>query len=518
MSRARIARIGLVTAVVVTLLAGPPSPAHAGGAGHLFHRLNRARVTAGVPALQKNTVLTRVARRHSKQMARTHRLKRPSPSRVPLAEHSYVAHIGVGPSARIVARAIMRGPERRTSLIHSRWTDIGVGVARDHRGRRWATLIVADPEASEWEVRSTRPEPPPPPPGEMIPASIPADCSRDVTSDLGAWIASVPDGSTLIFQRHGCYRVERTIEVRDRTDLNLFGNGAYFKRFASSPPELQYPNANAHWRFVGGSDITVQWMGVEGTNTVADQRPEFGSYLVNFEFEHAFAFHGVDGVRVEQAWADAVWGDGILLSGGDQYAPDGNRNVTITGFVVDRNGRQGVALSNVDGALLQGIEIWHSRRSGFDLEPPPGSVRNVEIRDSYTNTLGLAFASAGVGDVSNIHIHHNRVNGASVPWVYVKDSSGGRRHSWSVHDNVVLQALGSPMAMLYFVNVDDIDVTQNVSHSGTADVYSRLGVEFKASGGTISVVGNDFSGACSVYRKDAATSSVHDAGNVVSAC
>jgi hypothetical protein len=516
MSRARVARIGLVTAVVGTLLAGPVGPARAGGAGHLVHRLNRARVAAGVPALHRNTVLTKVARRHSKQMARTHRLKRPGPSRVPLAEHSYLAHIGVGPSARMVARALMRGPERRTSLIHPRWTDVGVGVARDHRGRRWATLIVADPEASEWEVRSTRPEPPPPPPGEMIPASIPADCSRDVTSDVGAWIASVPNGSTLIFQRHGCYRVERTIEVKDRVGLNLFGNGAYFKRFESSPPELQHPNASAHWRFVGGSDITVQWMGVEGTNTVADQRPEFGSYLVNFEFEHAFAFHGVSNVVVDNAWADAIWGDGLYFAGGDQYAPGPCRGVRVSSFVVDRNGRQGVALSNVEGALLERVEIWHSRRAGFDLEPPPGSVRNVEIRDSYTNTIGLAFASAGRGDVSDIEIHHNRIDGSSVPWVYVKDSLGDRRANWSIHDNQVLQGLGSPMAMLYFVRVDGVDVRGNVSHAATTQ--SRKAVEFQDSSGTLSVVNNDFTGACDPYVKDSATGPVSATGNTISTC
>jgi hypothetical protein len=74
------------------------------------------------------------------------------------------------------------------------------------------------------------------------------------------------------------------------------------------------------------------------------------------------------------------------------------------------------------------------------------------------------------------------------------------------------------MAMLYFVNVDDIDVRRNISHSGTADVYSRIGVEFRGSGGTIAVVGNDFTGACIVYQKDGTTSLVLEANNVISSC
>ena len=84
------------------------------------------------------------------------------------------------------------------------------------------------------------------PVGRSIPASISADCSRDVTREINAWISSVPDNSTLVFRRDGCYRIERTILVEDRVGLVFEGNRATFKRFEVSPPELQYPEANAH--------------------------------------------------------------------------------------------------------------------------------------------------------------------------------------------------------------------------------------------------------------------------------
>jgi hypothetical protein len=516
MGRGGTTRVALVAAVATAAVATFLVPAHAGSSPGLVRRLNQARIEEGLLPVQKDPTLRSAARRHSKHMVRTHRLEQPPSAKVPYPDHSYAAHVAVASSASKVSRILIRGDERRASVLEPRWTAVGVGMARDHRGRWWGTLVVADPEAAEWEVRATRPEPPPPPPGVMIPASIPSDCSRDVTADINAWIASVPDGSTLIFRRHGCYRTERTIEIKNRQGLTFFGNGAYFKRFELSPPEVRYPRANAHWRFVGGSDMTVLWMGVEGTNTVADQRPEFGSYLVDFEFEHAFAFHGVTHLTVDNVWADAIWGDGLYFAGGDQYAQGPCRGVRVSTFVVDRNGRQGVALSNVDGALLSSVEIWHSRRAGFDLEPPPGTVRNVEIRDSYTNTIGLAFASAGRGDVSNIEIHHNRIDGPSVPWVYVKDSWGARRSNWSVHDNVVLRGLGSPMAMLYFVNVDDVDVRRNTSHAATTQ--SRKAVEFQGAGGTLAVIANDFTGACSAYVKDGATGPVTAEGNTVSSC
>jgi hypothetical protein len=72
------------------------------------------------------------------------------------------------------------------------------------------------------------------------------------------------------------------------------------------------------------------------------------------------------------------------------------------------------------------------------------------------------------------------------------------------------------MAMLYFVRVDSVDVRGNTSHAATTQ--SRKAVEFQEAGGTLSVIGNDFTGACHPYVKDAATGPVTAAGNTVSSC
>jgi hypothetical protein len=154
------------------------------------------------------------------------------------------------------------------------------------------------------------------------------------------------------------------------------------------------------------------------------------------------------------------------------------------------------------------------RRAGFDFEPPPGAVRHVEVRDSYTNTILIPFSSGGVGDVSNIHIHNNTIDGPAVPWVYVMDALGGRRHDWRVNDNVVLDVLGSPVAMLFFVRVDDVEVRNNVSHAAVEQ--SRKAVEFQGAGGTLVVEGNDFTGACAPYVADPFTAPVIASQNTFS--
>src|SRR4051812_19594983 len=50
-----------------------------------------------------------------------------------------------------------------------------------------------------------------------VPTRIASDCSEDVTSPLTDFLDGVPDGSTVLFSRAGCYRVDGTLELIGRT-------------------------------------------------------------------------------------------------------------------------------------------------------------------------------------------------------------------------------------------------------------------------------------------------------------
>jgi hypothetical protein len=103
--------------------------------------------------------------------------------------------------------------------------------------------------------------------GFTVPATIPADCSRDVSAELNAWVASVPDGSTLQFAPAGCYRVDRKLTVRDRNGLTFEGNGATFRAFTDGrelpPSEARTRSMFTFWQ---GSNLTVRNTIVRGAN------------------------------------------------------------------------------------------------------------------------------------------------------------------------------------------------------------------------------------------------------------
>lgn len=352
----------------------------------------------------------------------------------------------------------------------------------------------------------------PGPPLTAVPLSIAGDCSRDVTKELLTWIASVPDGSTLLFGPKACYRMDGSLRITNRVGLTFQGNGATFKSFEKGPLNSRGQSERRHIWFLNSKRLTLRDIRVEGTNKVSDTSAGFGSYNSKYEFEHAFAFDGVQDLVLENLAADAIWGDGLYLG---SLKPV--RNARVSGLVIDRNGRQGVGISNADGVLLEDLRILHGRRAGFDMEPLPASaVRNIEIRNSYSNSRLLAFASFGVNDASNVYIHNNTITGTGVPWIYVNASDGSRRHDWRVHNNTLERVLGSPMAALYFVNVHNVDVRGNISHVNRD--RNMKAIQFKNSAGALRVIGNDFTGACKAYVKDAATGPVEAADNTLSDC
>lgn len=346
---------------------------------------------------------------------------------------------------------------------------------------------------------------------------VKADCSVEVSAAFTSWLATVPNGATIGLAANGCYWMEGSILIQNRTGLTIEGNGARIVSKAPGPVGSLGYSVRRHVWCSNSTNVTIRNLRVEGSNLGPSDtgKAGFGSYSPKYEFEHAFAFDKCSNVLLEDASASAIWGDGVYIGGGVAVPASG---VSIRRVVIDRNGRQGVGISSARGVLIDDVDILHSRRSGIDLEPnfTAATIDAVEIRNSFLNTHLLPFPSGGMGQVSNVWIHHNTIDGLAAPVVLVQPSDATRRRGWRVEYNTHLRTVGSTKAPLSFTNTDDVSVVGNVFKVSTKRIDHA--VTFKGAGGVLAILNNDFRPACRTHSADAATGPVLTVGNLLGAC
>jgi hypothetical protein len=287
-----------------------------------------------------------------------------------------------------------------------------------------------------------------------LPESVTADCSADVTAPIQAAFDALEAGETLVFPVDGCFRVDRTVILEQKTDVAIEGNGSRFLRTAISPMELRYPKANIHLRVLASTDVAIRGLTIESTNdgsgdgtSIPDSRgdlqtvnchPGAGCYTVALEFEAAFHLRDSTRVLLEDCAAKSVWGDGVYMAGND--------GVTVRRVTVEKNGRQGMAITRGTDTLIEDSAVVSSVRGSIDLEPnktEPDQIDGVEIRRCTLASRLLAFPSGGGGEVSNVFIHHNLIEATGSPWVYGEGNVAAPRVNWRIEDNEVVSPLGS---------------------------------------------------------------------------
>jgi hypothetical protein len=130
----------------------------------IVEQVNRARKQAGSSPLRTEPRLARAARRHSSDMARrgqlAHELNgRGAADRVSAVSYEY-AMVGENlafnqQDAEEVVRGWMKSPGHRANILEGRFTETGVAVARDERGRRYFTQVFALPLAAMGQVATS---------------------------------------------------------------------------------------------------------------------------------------------------------------------------------------------------------------------------------------------------------------------------------------------------------------------------------------------------------------------------
>jgi hypothetical protein len=331
----------------------------------------------------------------------------------------------------------------------------------------------------------------------VVPASIDATGTNDVTVALNSFFTSVPDGSTITFPKGATYRVEGTLLFTNRYDLTLNGQGAtILARTDGSavipPPSLshRWPRGRRHILFVGGSGVVVRNISVVGPNPFAGTSE--AAYVASLEAQHAFEFAGVNGVLVDSVRATDIYGDFVYLG------PNGSSwssNVTVTNSHFDRNGRQGIAITGARHVLVANNYVGNVRRTSVDIEPntAAGGAQQIVIRGNTfgPTRLNLLSSVGAAGLVDNITVDSNILIGHALK-IAVAPPAGSRRSRFRILSNTSNQEFGSPIAAMNFTRVDSIDVRGNVQPFAAARLMTA--VRALESCGVL-VAGNVFTGA-----------------------
>lgn len=143
-------KASIVLALIITLTiallfadAVAAKPASASTSDHrLLNMINRTRHNRGMHQLRMGGHLSRLARHHSRRMARSRTLFHSSGlARIGKA---WGENVGVTyHSVRSIHRAFMRSPDHRSNLLCRRFHNVGLGLQKKG-GRLWVTEIFSN--------------------------------------------------------------------------------------------------------------------------------------------------------------------------------------------------------------------------------------------------------------------------------------------------------------------------------------------------------------------------------------
>jgi hypothetical protein len=235
----------------------------------------------------------------------------------------------------------------------------------------------------------------------QIPASIAADCSVDVTQPILSWIASVPNNSTLSFASSGCYRIEGTLELRNRSGLDFEGNGALFRSF-NAPADQR-----AIWRVIDSSGFVFNNMRIVGSYANG------GTFTAALQHAHAIDLRGTSAEVANVVMSD-VAGDCVYFGLGYSTALTRSSG-SVHDSLCSGTGRNAVSLTAANDVTVTRVTTNAIGFTVFDVEPNTGSGWGSQRATFDHNTIGsyylYAFAIVENAPISDQAFTNNTVSG-----------------------------------------------------------------------------------------------------------
>lgn len=153
-------RVAVLLALCLPLLVVVAAPAQASPESEFVSRTNSSRASYGLRAYAVRSDLTAVARRQAYRMASQRRMyHNPNLGSEVSGWQAVGENVGRGWDVASIHRAFMSSSSHRANILSTRFTEIGVGVARASNGEIFVSEVFRRP----WTVATYTPPPPPTP-------------------------------------------------------------------------------------------------------------------------------------------------------------------------------------------------------------------------------------------------------------------------------------------------------------------------------------------------------------------
>jgi hypothetical protein len=239
--------------------------------------------------------------------------------------------------------------------------------------------------------------------------------SSDVTSDLQAWLNSVPDGSQLVVPPGARYRIDGTLSIRGKRHWTITCPKGTKPVFTGEA--VEGGRERAQWFLDDCEDIMFHRIRAEGSNR---------RYVYNVALESQSAWWIAGCKRVELSACEAEWtyGDFVQVQG-DTIKDVGHPHadgVWIHDCTTRHIGRIVLVTNNVHNVLFEKNRCYENERSFWDAEPNfrDQQVQHVFIQDNVIGSSEAASAhfEASGGKptdrpVQDIIVQRNQFEGVS---------------------------------------------------------------------------------------------------------
>jgi hypothetical protein len=322
-----------------------------------------------------------------------------------------------------------------------------------------AGASAVSPDAMFTTLPNGSPSPTPiptPPAGIAVPPSIDATGATDVSAALNAWVASVANGSTLLFPAGAIYRLSQGIQIANRSNLTFEGNGATLKVDPAALGTNQLASAfilgHQYGGFWGGTNtnIAIRDFTLVGNSTTP------GIFVPGQEGESALELVSTNGLQVTGITASAFPSDFAFV--------EADTNVHMWANTITSTGRN--ALSVISGS---NIEFDHTTMTKigyviYDIEPNDATeaVSFVNIHNNSSGSWSDAFfavdGSQTGAAIHDITVANNISSGRSL-FSSVNGGGVAREQNIILTGNVSNTATSGPV--LLFKDIDGLTVQYN---------------------------------------------------------